>query len=235
MALTFAQRIGLHTPPSTVNSNLAWGERLVSLSLGTKITAAGISSIFSNPIRGLVEAAAGSYLLFRGITGVCPIYKQIGIGKTPSNIHITHIITVNKPKQEVYNFWRKLENLPLFMKHLASVVEKDAKNSYWVARIPGNFAKLGWEAQITRDEPGKLISWKSLKGSTINNEGHVSFTDTPNGTGTIINVVISYKPPIGGTGEGLAKLFTSVFEKLIQNDIENFKTYIETNKTDSLS
>jgi len=227
MALTLAQRIGLHTPPSGVTQNLAWGERLVSLSLGTKITAAGIAGLFRHPVRGLVEAAAGGYLLFRGITGVCPVYKSIGISKTPANLHITHVITVNKPKQEVYQFWRKLENLPLFMKHLASVVEKGSKNSYWVARIPGNLAKLGWEAQIIRDEPGKLISWKSLKGSTVDNEGHVSFSDSPDGNGTIINVVIAYKPPVGGTGEGLAKLFTPVFEKMIRNDIENFKTYIE--------
>lgn len=227
MALTFAERIGLHKPSSVVTPNLAWGERVVSLSLGTKIAAAGIGSLFRNPVRGLVEAAAGGYLMFRGITGVCPVYKRIGISKNPASIHITHILTVNKPKQEVYQFWRKLENLPLFMKHLASVVEKDAKNSYWVARVPGNFAKLGWEAQIIRDDPGKLISWKSSKGSTIDNEGHVSFSDTPDGKGTVINVVIAYKSPIGGTGEGLAKLFTPVFEKMIRNDIENFKSYIE--------
>ncbi len=230
MAFTFAQRIGLHTPSTAISPNLAWGERLVSLSLGTKITAAGIASIFSSPVRGLVEAATGGYLLFRGITGVCPVYKSIGINKTPSSIHITHVVNVNKPKHEVYRFWRKLKNLPLFMKHLASVVEKDAKNSYWVARVPGNLAKIGWEAQITRDEPGKLISWKSLKGSTVDNEGHVSFSDAPEGKGTVINVVIAYKSPIAGTGEGLAKLFTPVFEKMIRNDIENFKTYIEDGK-----
>jgi uncharacterized membrane protein len=222
MAFTFAQRIGLYAPSTAITPNLVWGERLVSLSLGTKITVAGIASLFTSPIRGLVEAAAGGYLLFRGITGVCPVYKSIG-----TSIHITHILTVNKAKQEVYQFWRNLENLPLFMKHLASVVEKDAKNSYWVARIPGNLAKIGWEAQITRDEPGKLISWKSLKGSTVDNEGHVSFSDAPDGKGTLINVVIAYKSPVAGTGEGLAKLFTPVFEMMIRDDIENFKTYIE--------
>lgn len=228
MALTFAERIGLYQPASGVTPNLAWGERLVSLSLGTKLASAGLSSLFNNPVKALVEAAAGSYLLFRGVTGVCPVYKSIGINKKPSNIHITHVITVDKPKLEVYNFWRKLENLPLFMKHLASVIEKDAKNSYWVARVPGNLVKIGWEAQITKEEPGRLISWRSLKDSTVQNEGHVSFADAPDGKGTIINVVIGYKSPLGGTGEGLAKLFTPVFEKLIRNDIENFKTYIET-------
>ena len=230
MAFTFAQRIGLHTPSTAISPNLAWGERLVSLSIGTKITAAGIASIFSSPVRGLVEAVAGGYLLFRGITGVCPVYKSIGISKTPQSIHITHIITVNKSKQEVYKFWRKLENLPLFMKHLASVVEKDTKNSYWVARIPGNLAKIGWEARIMRDEPGKLISWKSSTESTVDNEGHVSFSDAPDGKGTLINVVIAYKSPVAGTGEGLAKLFTPVFEKMIRTDIDNFKTYIESNQ-----
>ncbi len=113
------------------------------------------------------------------------------------------------------------------MKHLASVVEKDNRNSYWVARVPENLVKIGWEAQITCDEPGKLISWKSLKGSTVDNEGRLSFLDTPEEKGTIINAVISYKLTVNGTGEGLAKLFTPIFEKLIQNDIENFKTYIE--------
>ncbi|WP_432326764.1 SRPBCC family protein [Mucilaginibacter sp. P25] len=43
---------------------------------------------------------------------------------------------MNKPRQKVYEFWRKLDNLPLFMKHLESVEVIDSKYSHWVLKLP---------------------------------------------------------------------------------------------------
>jgi hypothetical protein len=135
---------------------------------------------------------------------------------------------VNKPKDEVYAFWRKLENLPLFMKHLATVTEIDQKHSHWEAVIPGNIGKIKWNAEIVKEEPGYMIGWQSIQNATIQNAGKVVFNDALGGQGTELDVVITYHPPAGEIGSGISKLLNPVFEKIIRQDVMNFKEYIET-------
>ena len=94
--------------------------------------------------------------------------------------------------------------------------------------IPGNIGKIKWNAEIVKEEAGYMIGWQSLPNSTINNAGKVIFHDALNGQGTELEVVIIYHPPAGDLGSGIARLLNPVFEKLIRQDIMNFKDYIET-------
>ncbi|MFN2439175.1 MAG: SRPBCC family protein [Chitinophagaceae bacterium] len=211
--------------------NVGNNERIVSAALGAFLLSSGLSSLFKNPISGLVKTGLGSWLLYRGASGNCPVYSSMGkthgVGHTPA-VNIRTSLIVNKPKNEVYAFWRKLENLPLFMKHLASVTEIDSKHSHWEASLPGNIGKVKWNAEIVKEEEGYMIGWQSIPNSQINNAGKVVFNDALGGQGTELEVVISYHPPAGEIGAGVAKLLNPVFEKLIKNDVMNFKEYIET-------
>ncbi|MFL5741000.1 MAG: SRPBCC family protein [Flavisolibacter sp.] len=211
--------------------NVGQGERIASAAIGGWLLASGLNSLLKNPINGLVKTALGGYLLYRGASGHCAVYSSLGktkgISQTPA-INIRTGLIVNKPKEEVYSFWRKLENLPLFMKHLAAVTEIDAKHSHWEAMVPGNIGKIKWNAEIVKEEPNYLIGWQSIPNSMINNAGKVMFHDALGGEGTELEVVISYHPPAGEIGAGLAKVLTPVFEKMIRQDVMNFKDYIET-------
>ena len=190
-----------------------------------------MNNFIKHPVGSLVKLALGGVLLYRGASGHCPMYESLGKTKGVSNtpaINIRTSLIVNKPKDEVYAFWRKLENLPLFMKHLASVTEIDSKHSHWEAVIPGNIGRIKWNAEIVKEEPGYLIGWQSIPNSLINNAGKITFQDAAGGQGTELEVVISYHPPAGELGAGLAKALNPVFEKLIRQDVMNFKEYIET-------
>ena len=61
----------------------------------------------------------------------------------------------------------------------------------------------------------------------IDNAGKVEFNDTLNGMGTELLIEINYFPPAGSVGRGLTSLFNGVFEKMIREDVQNFKTYAE--------
>jgi uncharacterized membrane protein len=127
---------------------------------------------------------------------------------------------------EVYDFWRKLDNLPLFMKHLKSVEQVDNNFSRWTLKTPIDITDITWDATIIFDKRGRIISWKSLPGSMISNEGEVRFTDAP-GNGTIIHVAITYQPPIGGFGASIAYILNPLFREMVKNDVQSFKTYME--------
>jgi uncharacterized membrane protein len=211
--------------------NVGQNERIASAAIGSWLLANGLNSLFKNPLNALVKTALGGYLLYRGASGHCSVYSSMGktkgVSHTPA-INIRTGLIVNKPKEEVYAFWRKLENLPLFMKHLASVTEIDSKHSHWEASLPGNIGKIKWNAEIVKEEANYLIGWQSIPNSMINNAGKVMFHDALGGQGTELEVVISYHPPAGEIGAGVAKALNNVFEKMIRQDVMNFKDYIET-------
>lgn len=206
--------------------NVGKTERILMIAAGSYLLYRALRKKHSNTKKVMEGVTAGT-MLFRGISGYCPAYDlmdRTGALKG-GNIAITTSLTVNRPVEEVYNAWRQLENLPLFMSHLHSVAIIDQYKSEWKARIPGGLGTISWKAEILMDQPNELLSWHSLPGSTIHNAGKVRFVD--NGDSTDIEVTISYHAPMGKAGEMGAKLLTPVFENMITKDIEGFKEYIE--------
>lgn len=176
------------------------------------------------------EALAGGYMLFRGTTGYCPMHSAIEGSPAlehSDNINIKVDLIVNRDRLEVYNLWRHLENLPLFLTHIQSVNELDETTSLWKASGPGGVGTIKWKAEIVKDEPGRFLGWHSLPGSDIVNAGKVEFLDHAEG-GTKLHVVISYKAPFGIPGKELSRLLHPLFRDIVMEDILRFKNYAET-------
>ena len=181
--------------------------------------------------KNYLEAVLAGYLLYRGVTGNCAAYSAMGKTKPDNNsrnVNIRVSQIVFKPVNEVYDFWRDFENFPLFMEHLSSVRTLDNGTSVWEAKVPGDLGHVKWTSEIVEEQPYNLLGWRSLPGSTIMNAGKVEFEDLGD-QGTRVDVVISYQAPGGLAGEGAARLINPVFEDLVQEDVQNFKWFIETN------
>jgi uncharacterized membrane protein len=136
-------------------------------------------------------------------------------------------IIVDAPAEELYQFWRRLENLPRFMKNLQSVETTGDKTSRWTALGPGG-ATTTWDAEIVNDQPGSLIAWRSIAGAAVSNRGRVQFERAPGGRGTVVRVEMEYAPPAGRVGAALAGLLGSEPEQLVREDLRRFKRIIET-------
>ena len=140
---------------------------------------------------------------------------------------MTRSIWVNKSPEEAYNFWRNFENLPRFMRHLESVQSVGEGRSRW--RATGVLGKtFEWEARTVQEQPKRLIAWTSVEGSQINNAGSVFFEPGPGGRGTIIRVDLTYDPPGGAVGTGLARLLGKDARQMVADDLRAFKQVIET-------
>lgn len=136
-------------------------------------------------------------------------------------------ITVRQKPEEVYRFWRDLENLPSFMYHLESVTAEADGRTRWVARAAAG-QSVQWDAQITEDEAGKRIAWQSLPGSSIENSGSVEFTPAPGDRGTEVRVTIGYRLPGGVLGKAVGTLFGESADQQVNDDLRRFKQLIET-------
>ncbi len=144
-------------------------------------------------------------------------------------IRVDKAITIEKPIDQVYQFWRRFSNLPRFMRHLESVSVQDDCHSHWVAKTLAG-KTVEWDAEIIEQRENEMISWRSLPGADVDNAGSVWFTPVPGGQGTVVRVEMKYIPPAGKAGAWLAKLFGRDAESEIGDDLNRLKTFLETGR-----
>jgi uncharacterized membrane protein len=215
-------------PPVNVGSQ----ERIASLFGGGLLMLYGLSRGTSS---GLALGLLGAGLVYRGATGRCHTYQALGISSAqprertsiPSGqgVMVEESVTILRPANELYAFWRKLENLPQVMQHLVSVREIGTGRSHWVAKGPvGN---VEWDAEIISEREGELIGWRSLEGSAVATAGSVHFNSVGD-RGTEVKVVLSYNPPAGQVGAAIAWLTGNDPKTEIREDLRCFKRLMET-------
>ncbi|WP_126243763.1 SRPBCC family protein [Chitinophaga rhizosphaerae] len=220
-------RAGTLYEKSTV-INVSKTGRMLSSAAGASLIYLALSGMKRSPVKNIGKLLVGGYLLYRGLSGNCPITAAIDDEQRPKHARAVNIRTsliVERPRGEVYAYWRQLSNLPLFMAHLDDVEVLDTRLSHWTIKLAGNM-KLEWDAEITEDKPGEELAWRSLEGAEIANAGKVRFRDTENG-GTEILVTFTYRPPAGFMGAGLARLMNPAFAQLVRHDIIRFKQHLE--------
>jgi len=116
-------------------------------------------------------------------------------------------LAIHRPPHEIYAWFRRLAQLPLFVDYLHSVREADSKYSHWVAKLPGG-GTLAWDAKITEDRPGELIAWQSVQGSLIDIRGRASFAPTPRRGVTEVRLEL-HLASIGRLSRAVAPLFAA--------------------------
>jgi uncharacterized membrane protein len=135
-------------------------------------------------------------------------------------------IRLERPIAEVYSFWRRFENLPRFMTHLAKVTETDGGRSHWMARGPGGVL-VEWDAEIINEIENKVIGWRSLPGGDVTVAGSVNFDTVRNGQSTQLTVRLQYAPPAGRVGAFVSMLAGREPSQTIREDLRRLKQILE--------
>lgn len=213
--------------------NVGNTERWVSVALGSAMALFGLRRM---SLGGLVTAGLGGAMAYRGVTGHCSMYKALGINTIEQaqpqdyyedGVRVEHAFTIQKGRNELYNFWRNFQNLPRFMYHLESVEVLSDTRSRWTAKAPMG-KQVSWEAEIIHEVPDEVIAWRSLENTDVHNTGSVRFVEAPHGRGTEVRVVIEYIPPAGVIGKWAAKLLGEEPQLQVREDLRRFKRLMET-------
>jgi uncharacterized membrane protein len=128
-------------------------------------------------------------------------------------------ITIAKEPEEVFTFWRNFGNLALVMKGFARIEVHSKTKSHWVARMESG-RQTEWDAEITREIDGRLISWKSTEGSHVRSEGTVEFERAPAGRGTVVRLTMDGSVPRAEDADQA--------DQIVQTDLKRLKAYLET-------
>lgn len=148
-------------------------------------------------------------------------------GAGPDARMVTAVVTIRRPVDEVYAFFRDFSNLPSFMKHVVSVEDLGEDISHWVVRGPGG-RMFEWDAEIVKERTNEILAWKSLPGGDIENDGVVRFVPAPGDRGTEVHAKIRYRAPGGRVGALIAKLFGREPGQQARGDLRRLKQVLET-------
>ena len=215
--------------------NLSEFERWASIAAGAGLAAYGLSRLKSN---GWLYAGVGALLVRRGVTAHCDLYDAMGVNtagvaddtraalRGSRGVNVLQSVTIDQPIELLYRFWRNLENLPQFMRHLVSVEKMTDTISHWRARGPAG-SVVEWDAEIFNEIPNKLIAWRSLEGADVVSAGSVNFDPEPGGRGTRVTVHLQYNPPGGKVGAAIARVLGADAETEIREDLRRFKDLVE--------
>lgn len=205
--------------PSQEQDNLSSTTRIGLASGGALLAAAGIRKFKQT---GWPLVAVGGAITLIGAIGKNPLalFKK----RNKNQLRVNTSIMINKNREEVYDFWRNLENLPSFMDHIKEVKQISDTKSHWVANIQN--ADIEWDAEITQDEPGRLIAWRSLPGSEVQTEGRVEFK-TRNKQ-TELTVSMQYEDKDGKIAKGFAALYHPIFKDQVKSELKRCKVKLET-------
>jgi uncharacterized membrane protein len=139
---------------------------------------------------------------------------------------VHHAVTVNRPPDEVYRAWRRLEDLPRVLPHLDRVEQLDERRSHWVARAPRG-RTVCWDAEIDADEPGRELAWHSVGGAGLPGHGRVAFRPAPRLGGTEVRLDLTYRPPAGRLGLAAARMVGEEPEQELRAGLRRFKSLLE--------
>ena len=236
--------LGTHDSP---RRNVARPERVGSVAIGAALVAYGLQR---RDRAGIAAALLGGAFLHRGATGHCYVYQALGVStgtaeavlepavrgdlvgraatvNARKSTKVERNVTIQRPRAELYAFWRNFENLPRFMEHLVSVEVLSDKRSRWTAKAPAGMV-VEWDAELVNDIPDTLIAWKSVGIADVPNAGSVHFADAPGGRGTVVRVEMDVEMPAGKLGTVVAKLFGEDPDREVREDLRKFKQLMET-------
>jgi uncharacterized membrane protein len=192
---------------------------------------------------GLVLGLAGAAMLARGVTGqplrsllsTRQLSDRMGgklsstLGGTLSGglsqtIDFEKSIHIDASPEEVYDLWNNYENFPRFMSHVVEVKDLGRRRSHWVVKGPGG-SEFAWNSVLTEQNRPQRLAWRSEPGAEIPQSGSIQFE--PHRGGTHVTVRMSYTPPAGVIGHGLATLLGADPKAQMDDDLARMKAFVE--------
>jgi uncharacterized membrane protein len=230
---TFADVGEWHEPNAGAGGkNVGETERILSVAAGAGLATLGL---MRGRMSGLVLSGLGAALVWRGYSGRCQCYAALGLNTARHNdavgvpaqqgVKIEKSLHIHRSPEELYRFWRRLENLPRIMSHVERVDSTDSQRSHWVAKGPLG-TPVEWDAEIINERENELLAWRSIPGGTIDTAGSVHFNRAADGSTEMV-VSMKYNPPAGKVGDMIADWMGDGLEQKLDEDLCRFKSAME--------
>ena len=133
---------------------------------------------------------------------------------------------IDRPPEEVYEFWRDPENLAVYLPRIRNVEQLQQNLTRWQLKLTDSL-RIQWTAELVEDRPGELIVWKTRNPSDLYHEGWVQFQPRRGGDSTQMTVRLYLLAPGGTPGaKALKNLHEGPF-RFFADDMQRVREILE--------
>jgi uncharacterized membrane protein len=198
--------------------------RLVAGSSGVALTTYGASR---QTVAGVLLATAGVGLLARAATNF-EMRRLTGLDGKRRAVDVEKTITIDAPVNRVFAYWTAYENFPRFMSRVLDVRPLRESQSHWTVEGPAG-VPVEFDAEVSAFVANEVFGWRTIEGSPVAHAGLVRFDPVGDGQ-TRVHIRMSYNPPGGWIGHGIAAAFGVDPKRSLDTDLVRMKTFIETGR-----
>jgi uncharacterized membrane protein len=156
--------------------------------------------------------------------------------RTPSSPRdkntIEETITIQRPLEQVFGFYRDFRNLPRFLGDVMAIDQIDSTTSRWTIQGPLDI-RANWKVKVIEERANELIRYKtvSLFGSGTCWEIH--FTPGSRANETEVREVM--KTPLGRLGLAALALIGKFPDREVSSNLHRLKEIMETGQVTDTS
>jgi uncharacterized membrane protein len=211
--------------PDILQREWAPTTRMLACTTGTALTTYGV---YRRDIPGTLLAVAGLGLVARASTNL-DARRLTGIGAGRRSVDVQKTITIDAAVEDVFAFWTNYENFPQFMSRVLEVRPSTREGqSHWKVAGPAGLP-IEFDAEVSAYVLNRVFGWRTVEGSPVAHAGLVRFEPAEHG-GTRVQIRMSYNPPGGWLGHGVALAFGVDPKSSLDADLARAKTLLETGR-----
>ena len=179
-------------------------------------------------VPGAVLAAAGVGLTARAATNA-ELRRLTGIGGGSRAVDVQKTISIDAPVEDLFAFWSEYSNFPKFLSRVLDIRDSSRPGqSHWTVAGPAG-APVEFDTEVSTKVPNQVLGWRTIEGSPVAHAGLVRFEPAGDGR-TRVHIRMSYNPPGGWIGHGVAAAFGADPKTSLDEDLVRLKTLFETGR-----
>jgi uncharacterized membrane protein len=149
-----------------------------------------------------------------------------------SDGRVEGLVTVRRPVDEVFAFYRDFENLPRFMGDVMAIERTGPTTSRWT--IAGPFGlRLHWTVEVTEEHPNESICYRTVARHPARTYWEIAFTPGPRAGETQVREVM--RLPGGGILLAALALIGKFPAAEVTSNLHRFKELMETGRVTDMT
>ena len=141
-------------------------------------------------------------------------------------------ITIQRPAEKVFEFYRNFKNLPRFLGDVMAIDETGARTSHWTIQGPLGI-QAHWNIRITEVRANELIRYETVGSPALKTHWEIYFTPGATAGETEVHEVV--KTPLGRLGRAALALIGKFPAEEVSANLHRLKEIMETGRVTDTS
>ena len=141
-------------------------------------------------------------------------------------------VTIKRPVEKVFEFYRNFKNLPSFLGDVMAIDETGPATSRWTIKGPLGI-QAHWTIRVTEERPNELIRYETVSSSALKTYWEIYFAPGSAAGETEVRAVM--KAPLGRLGRVALALIGKFPAEEQSSNLRRLKEVLETGRVTDTS